>query len=274
METIKRMLKYILISLAAFAFCISAGIIITKLILRKNRSRPLRIFCALLFSVIALLGVLAGYFSVYYHADERAMAALESTDTVSVTRIHRAWQFDGPGTECAFVFCPGAKVQAEAYAPLMKELSEQGLDCVLLDPPFRFALFDPKDFERALEIGTYTDRYIGGHSLGGVTASSCASSHPDKISGLILLGAYPGAAVPQRLLLIRGSEDGILVPDDFEQSRKFWPVETVDHVIEGGNHSGFACYGLQRGDQPAQISPEQQQEETAAEIISFINRQN
>lgn len=268
------MLKYILITLAAFVFCIAAGITAMKLVLRKNSFRPLRVLCALLFSALVLLGVLAGYFSAYYHADETAAASLESTDTVTVSRIGHAWYFDGPGTEDAFVFYPGAKVQSEAYAPLMQRLAGQGLDCFLLDPPFRFALFDQNGFGRISRTFSYADWYIGGHSLGGVTASSYASSHPDSVRGLILLGAYPGAGVSQSLLLIHGSEDGILVLEDFEKSRSCWPKETVDHVIEGGNHSGYACYGLQNGDKPARISPNQQQEETAAEILSFIKGKN
>ena len=102
-----------------------------------------------------LAGVIAVYFGTFYHADVTALAALESTEDVSVHEIIKeddaanGWFFDGPGTDSALVFYPGAKVEAAAYAPLMKELSFRGVDCYLCKMPLNFALLGKDTAEEA-----------------------------------------------------------------------------------------------------------------------------
>lgn len=42
-------------------------------------------------------------------------------------------------------------------------------------------------------------------------------------------------------------------------------------VIEGGNHAQFGNYGEQKGDTPADISPQEQQSQTVDAIDEFID---
>ena len=81
------------------------------------------------------------YASVYYHADETALAALESEGAVRVSRTDYGWFFDGPSERDALIFYPGAKVEAAAYAPLLRELAGSGMDVLLAEMPLRFAVF-------------------------------------------------------------------------------------------------------------------------------------
>ena len=265
-------MKYAVGSTAALLLCIIAAVLITNRIAKKKKiSGPVRIICAVLLSIVFL--VLAGlsYFAVCYRAQDTARSAMNPDESVAVKPLRRAWLFDGPGTETVFVFYPGAKVDARSYAPLMKEIAGRGTDCVLLDPPLHFALFDPNGIQRVYKEVSYKNRYIGGHSLGGAAAGMYAAKHPEEIVGVVMLGAYPASALPdERLLLIYGSEDGCLSRKDYENSRPEWPEGTQEYVISGGNHSGFGYYGHQSGDGEAGISPAEQQEIAAEQIIAFM----
>ena len=45
------------------------------------------------------------------------------------------------------------------------------------------------------------------------------------------------------------------------------------YEIQGGNHAQFGNYGPQKGDLPATITAEEQQEQTALVIGEFLARQ-
>ncbi|MCA1295028.1 alpha/beta hydrolase [Paenibacillus sp. alder61] len=84
--------------------------------------------------------------------------------------------------------------------------------------------------------------------------------------GLILLGAYSAAAIPEDLptLEIYGSEDRVL-------DRSKLPVSPNTLLeIAGGNHAYFGDYGEQKGDGTAAISREEQQRQTAEAIVKFM----
>ena len=74
---------------------------------------PLAIAALLLFALLLYIGS-------YYRADADAEAALASDETVRVRSADFGWFFDGPSETDALIFYPGAKVEAEAYAPQRK----------------------------------------------------------------------------------------------------------------------------------------------------------
>lgn len=165
------------------------------------------------------------------------------------------------------IFYPGGKVEAAAYAPLLQKLAQNGIACVLMEMPFNLAVLDTNAADRAFAQLPQVKRwYIGGHSLGGAMAGSYAGAHADKLEGLILLGAYSAAAIPEDLptLAIYGSEDRVL-------DRSKLPV-SQDTLLEiaGGNHAYFGDYGEQKGDGTATISREEQQRQTAEAIVKFM----
>lgn len=94
-------------------------------------------------------------------------------------------------------------------------------------------------------------------------ASQFAADHPDAVDGLILLGAYLyGDYPPADTLTVYGSLNQS-VEDKLDYTENV--VE-----IEGGNHAQFGNYGPQKGDAPAAISAEAQQDQTMDAIEAFL----
>ncbi|NMO95435.1 alpha/beta hydrolase [Paenibacillus lemnae] len=209
------------------------------------------------------------YVSDYYRGNAEAQYVIEQSERVEVQ--DDMWVFrpeSGKSTDTGFIFYPGGKVEAIAYAPLLQQLSDQGVTSVLVKMPFNLAVFDQNAAENVYDLlPDIQTWYIGGHSLGGAMASSYVNKHPDQASGLIMLGAYPvGDSSPIPSLAIYGSEDGLLDHSKLEGTEN-------QHVIEGGNHAYFGSYGEQKGDGTAAISPEEQQAQTVKVISSFILQQ-
>ena len=103
--------------------------------------------------------------------------------------------------------------------------------------------------------------------MGGAMASSFASGHPEAVDGLILLGAYIYGDYPD--------DDTLTIYGSLNQSVEDH-IDYTENIVEiqGGNHAQFGNYGPQKGDLPAEISAEEQQEQTAATIEEFIREQN
>ena len=93
--------------------------------------------------VIAMFSVSVLYVNDYYRSEAGIQRYLENTDEVSVNTISEGLFFDGKGTEEAFIFYPGGKVEYTAYAPLMQKLAREGIDCFLLKMPiiWRFSIW-------------------------------------------------------------------------------------------------------------------------------------
>ncbi len=239
----------------------------------KRKKKKGRRALLLIFVLILLLtGIFFGYVSVYYHADEAALAALRSDGAVTVTQTGTGWFFDGPSESDALIFYPGGKVEETAYAPLLRSLAAGGIDVRLVSMPMRLAVFGIGRAGKIAGAEGYRHCYIGGHSLGGAAAALYAAKR-GGLDGVILLAAYPVKPLGEDLavLSIYGSEDGILNMKKLEEGRKYVPGPYTEKVIEGGNHSGFGSYGEQRGDGEALISAEEQQMRAAELILSWIS---
>lgn len=236
--------------------------------MRKKLRKHLKWLIPLLVLVL-LAGAFLIYTAIYYHADETALAALASDDRVRVSRVDCGWFFDGPSGTDALIFYPGAKVEAEAYAPLLHTLAAEGTDVFLVEMPFRLAIFGKNKAEGILSEYDYDRWYIGGHSLGGAMAASYAAAHPERLTGVLLLAAYPTKRLDESLTVVSiyGSEDGVLNLKKVAAGRDYAPAAYYEYVIPGGNHAQFGNYGPQSGDNPALISAEEQQKETAAFFI-------
>ena len=217
---------------------------------------------ALLLLIAAVLLVFA---LSYYHAGDQALPALRS-DSVTVEETAFGWRFDGPSTERALIFYPGARVAAASYAPLLHRLAGEGVDVFLVEMPLHFALFGEDRADAIMAQYDYARWYIGGHSLGGVSAVRYAASR--ELAGIVLLAAYPTETVDEPMLLIYGSEDGVLNMERVEEAPRYGRVETVR--ILGGNHAQFGDYGEQAGDGASTVSAREQQEETVAAIVAWL----
>ena len=226
--------------------------------------------------LILIVLVLACLFFVYvrrsYRAEGAALAALDTDDTVSVSRTDYGWCFDGPSEDSVLVFYPGAKVDETAYAPMLRLLAERGMDVCLVRMPFGLAFFDSSAAGAVLDDLPYGHRFVGGHSLGGAMAAVWAAGHGDEIDGLILFAAYPTRDLNDDLLEVSlyGSEDGILNRKKLAAGRAFSPEHTEEIVIEGGNHAGFGNYGAQKGDGTSRISTQEQQAQAVEAILTAL----
>ena len=224
-------------------------------------------------AVLLILGLaFLIYTGDYYHADDSAAAALGSDGTVRVARTDFGWLFDGPSEDCACVFYPGGKVEETAYAPFLRRLASEGMDVFLLRVPFRLAVLAPDRADEVMARYEYDCWFVGGHSLGGAIAANYACAHGDALEGLILCAAYPTKALPDDLteILLVGAADGVVNREKLEAGRAYAPQHYVEAVIEGGNHSGFGCYGPQKGDGPAALTPEEQQAEAVRIIMETV----
>ena len=217
----------------------------------------------LLLLLVILAGVFFWYVSDYYRAEDVALEVMAQDSNITVQDNLTILSPVSP-TDTALIFYPGAKVEAEAYLPLLDQIRQTGVTCILVHMPFHMAIFDADAAENVMaRFPEYQHWYISGHSMGGAMASKFASDHPDQVDGLILLGAYIDGDYPD--------EDTLTIYGSLNQSVE----EHIDYTeniveIEGGNHAQFGNYGPQKGDLPAAISAEEQQKQAVEAIEAFL----
>ena len=237
-----------------------------------------------LINTAAQLAILAGvvivYFGMSYQPGDTAAAALEDTGSVKVTETEEYILFDGAGTEDALVFYLGARVEEAAYSPLMMRLAENGTDCFLCRMKYNFAMLDAEaaeDVRAAAGNNSYRRWYLGGHSLGGVTAAGLvaqdeADDETSDWDGIVLLASYPTAPITVPAILIYGTNDGIVEPEEYGRIGEdgLWPEDFTEVRLEGGNHAQFGDYGEQNGDNKAELLSDEQLDQTVAAITEWI----
>lgn len=212
------------------------------------------------------------YTADYYHAEYEAYEALISDEKVTVEETDYGWFFDGYSEDELFVFYPGGKVEAAAYAPFMRTLADKGIDVCLVKMPFNLAVFGKDKAGSILEKYGYESCWVGGHSLGGVMAASFAADNRDSVNGVILCASYPNEPLPEGLIEITvyGSEDKVLEDGVIEEAKQYAPSESYIYEIRGGNHGNFGNYGEQAGDGKALLTWEEQQNEAVEFIVNSV----
>ena len=227
---------------------------------KKKRMIPLAI-------VIVIVLACAWYLLDYYKATDRADEHVVNTANVIISETDYGLEFDGPG-EDALIFYPGGKVEYTAYSALMRDLAEEGIDCYLVEMPANLAFLDTDKADGIIKDFPHDKWYIGGHSLGGVAASMYAADH--DLDGLVLLASYSTKEIDEPAISIYGSNDGVLDLEKYEEAKSNLPADLKEVLIDGGNHAQFGDYGEQDGDGKATITAEEQQRQTAEEIVNFF----
>ncbi len=226
-------------------------------ILLIAKKHALRIL--LIFSILLGVGSFA-YLSDYSKADPEARAILGTESITLEDQVYDFWT----SADTALIFYPGGKVEAEAYALMLKGIQDAGIRVFLVKMPFNLAVFDANAASQIIENHPEVEHwYIGGHSLGGAMASQFAEKNADKLDGLILLAAYPLNDAMEKVLILSGREDKVLDQSKLDGFNVQW--------IEGGNHANFAHYGVQKGDGEALIDKDEQIKMTQQWIIEFMN---
>jgi len=180
-----------------------------------------------------------------------------------------------------FIFYPGGLVDPRAYAPFMQALAQQGYFAVIAAMPLDLAVLGYRRADSIIKAyPDITTWVIGGHSLGGVMACRYARAG-NKLSGVVLWASYTSKAFSLahtdiKVISIYGSQDGLATVAKIENSKKELPKNTLFVEIKGGNHSQFGWYGnngqLQRGDTPAAISRDRQQQCIIQATVDFLDR--
>ena len=225
-------------------------------------------------STVAVAALAFGiYVSNYYHATDVALDAFEAKDGIRVKSVDGVFCLETSGSTDGLVFYPGGKVQAEAYLPLLRRVAGRGIDCYLVKMPFNLAVFGVDRASGVMVAHPHERWFLAGHSLGGAMASRWAAAHPGELDGLVLLAAYPTQKLPEELkvLVLYGSEDGLLNRVNLENNLGLLPSNAVVEQLPGGNHAYFGSYGEQNGDGAATITPDEQWDWTADEIGKLVN---
>ncbi len=224
--------------------------------------------------VVATIGFLAWTRLARYPAFPEAAALAETAKTP------QGWYAFHPAqsTDTGFIFHPGGLVDPAAYAPLMKQLSKQGLTTVITPMPLDLAIFGVNKASDVIAAYPEIKHWIiGGHSLGGSMAAEFVKGHPAAVEGMAFMASYPAdatdlSALPIKIVSIHGSQDGLATPDKIQNSLKNLPADTPIVLIEGGNHAQYGNYGPQSGDGIATISREEQQQQTVEAVAVLASK--
>lgn len=175
-----------------------------------------------------------------------------------------------------FIFYPGGKVDARAYAPLGQALAEAGYLTVIVPMPLNLAILGNGAANDVIAAHPEIEHWaIGGHSLGGSMASWYVSDNPDKVDGLVLMASYSDrdlSALDIAVSVIYGSVDGLATVATVEGAAANLPADAVWVKIEGGNHGQFGWYGDQERDNPATISHEEQYAQIITATVALLQR--
>jgi pimeloyl-ACP methyl ester carboxylesterase len=256
--------------------------------LRSFRSRPPvrggKLILGLVLAVLAVAWLAAIAWLKPFTALEPALTAMESTGTVRVeeapTSITLLPGLDMNST--GLFFQPGAKVDARAYAAVLRPLADAGYTVVIAKQPLGIAFLATGAFETARDANPdVTQWVVSGHSLGGTVAAMDADAHDQDaqapVTGLLLYASYPASDISRslvsRVLSISGSEDGLATPADIEDSRLNLPQDSEFEVIDGAVHAFFGDYGLQPGDGIPTIDHDEARSQIAKLSLDFVSAQ-
>ena len=174
--------------------------------------------------------------------------------------------------KAGLVFYPGGRVEYNSYEPLLKTCAQEGILCIVVEMPQNLAFFGINRGLKAIEhFPEIKDWYIGGHSLGGSMAATCAAANEGTFKGVILLGSYSVNNIKDHeVLTIYGSEDGVMNKNKYNKNKDNLPDNFTEVIIKGGNHAYFGMYGNQKNDGTATITNAEQIKQSAAYIVDFI----
>lgn len=173
------------------------------------------------------------------------------------------------------IFQPGARVDPRAYVSMLSRLGAQGVLVVIIKQPLDIGFTATEAPAGIIADHPEVQHWVvGGHSLGGVAASSYAEGHPGQVGGLLLWASYPLGSLAARTDLsvtsVSGTEDGLATPPDIEASRTDLPADTTYVAVPGGVHAFFGDYGPQPGDGTPTTSRSAAQDQIVAASLALV----
>lgn len=190
-----------------------------------------------------------------YQAEARLVDVIKDHDELMITERRNYYILSPTTTQPGskpIIYYPGGLVDPMAY------LYKMGYSALYLEKeiyiikaPFNVAIFHVNAPQRIIDNYALDRVWVGGHSLGGITASRFVANHRDTIAGLFLFGSYSDQNIRDfdgRVISVMGIEDRIINWENYEKAKGNLPSTAILLEIEGLNHSDFGNYGLQKGD--------------------------
>lgn len=251
---------------------------------REAKPRRRRRWLVVLTRVLAgLLVVVVAGSMVYLRplgVSADARGAMSGSAAVSVrdtlTRITLTPAGAGSATiPSGLVFQPGARVDPRAYVAMLSRLSAQGVLVVIIKQPLDIGFTATQAPAGIIADHPEVQHWVvGGHSLGGVAASSYVEGHPGQVDGLLLWASYPLGSLAARTDLtvtsVSGTQDGLATPANVEASRVDLPPDTTYVAVPGGVHAFFGDYGPQPGDGTPTTSRSAAQDQIIAASLALM----
>ncbi|RFA09224.1 hypothetical protein B7R54_08285 [Subtercola boreus] len=273
---------YLVLLVGSFVTC---AVVATRAWLARTvRRRRFKVGRGIL--LVVGVGIVAGtVWLVPSSAVEPALAAMDSNAAVTVSETPTEIVFTptgstaGPTSSTGVFFQPGARVDARAYAALLRPLAEAGHIVVITKQPLGIAFLATGAFAADRDaFASVTHWIVGGHSLGGTVAALDAAAHDtdttEPVAGLLLYASYPAgdsSDLVAQVLSVSGSLDGLATPEKIRASRADLPTGATFVEISGGVHAFFGDYGPQAGDGQPAISHDDARAEIVAATLSFVD---
>lgn len=241
--------------------------------IKNKKTRYLLI--GILIAILITVGGMLTWTNQTYKPTEDLMQMV-STEEYELVDDFYVFGPKGEDKKTGIVLYPGALVEPLAYGYYANELSKAGYLVAVPNVRFNLSITDNNKAEEFIqEHKEIEEWYVGGHSMGGVSAAMYAEKNDDIISGLILLGSYPASSTqladnPLKVLNLYAEYDGLTTLDEIEESKKNLPDSTQFIEIKGGNHAQFGMYGEQKKDGQAQIDALMQQKEAIQQTLKFL----
>jgi hypothetical protein len=229
-------------------------------------------------ALVAVL-VVVGSFAYLkpFGADPAAVAAMGGGDGVRVTDAATTITLEPTSGQATrgLIFQPGARVDPRAYVPLLERVAADGVLVVVVKQPFDIGFLAVGAPDAVVAAHPEVTAWaVGGHSLGGVAASSWAGANTGTAKGLVLWASYPLGSLADsglRVASVSGTRDGLATPADIAASRSDLPASTTYTAVEGGVHAFFGDYGEQPGDGTPTVSRADAQRQVVAATTSLLD---
>lgn len=203
-----------------------------------------------------------------YPAEEAYLSEIRARDSLEIREESREYiitpDLINP-EHPALIFYPGGLVDPQAYLYKLGHLAEcLQAPVYIIKAPFNAAIFDVNAAGRIIDNHNLDRAWVGGHSLGGISAARFTARRMDAVEGLFLLGSYSDQDISSfrgDVVSIMGTEDLIINRENYQAAKENLPPQAEIIEVEGLNHSGFGNYGLQSGDGTSRL--------TDAEVIEI-----
>ena len=190
-----------------------------------------------------------------YPAEAELAEAIQANDALMIIE-ERNHYILAPHTidydKIPIIYYPGGLVAPEAYLYKMGKVAVcLETTIYLIKAPFNVAIFDVNAAGRIIDRYALGEAWVGGHSLGGISAGRFVAGKGEKVFGLFLFGSYCDQDINDyagHVVSVMGLQDQIINWNNYEQAKTNIPPTAVIMEIEGLNHSDFGNYELQKDD--------------------------